>query len=157
MGKNKPNKRKAFRLAVLNTPDVKDGYCPGITALGKYKDRIICSDPANLGGSVDIDLWTTKKYPTENRWDYALGFKGEAFFIEVHSAHSSEVKTVLRKLAWLKHWLQTAAPEIDKITMRKKDPFYWIQSGNFQIPQSTPQYRAAIQAQLKPVKILALN
>ena len=146
-----------FRNAVLATPDIATCYKPGLTALGAYSNRVCVADTTKLHGSVDIDSCTTAKYPQANRWDYTFAYKEEVFFLEVHSANSSEVKTVLKKFQWLKDWLHRDAPEISKLKAKSKNPVIWIQSKNFQIPKNTPQYLAAIQAGLLPKKKIELN
>jgi hypothetical protein len=146
-----------FKQAVESTPDVATGFRVGLTALGSYSSKVVVSETTHLQGSVDIDTFTTAKYPNSNRWDYAFAYKGEAFFVEVHSANSGQVRTVLRKLQWLKDWLHHNAPEINKMRAKKRVPFYWIQSKGFAIPKTSPQYRAAEGAGLKPISTLTLN
>jgi hypothetical protein len=146
-----------FKKAVGNTPDVTSGYKTGLSALGAYSVKVSVSDTKLLQGSIDIDMLTTAKYPNDNRWDYAFAYNGEVFFIEVHSANSSQVSTVLKKLQWLKDWLHQKAPEINKMKAKSKTPFYWIQSKDFAIPKNSPQYRAAQSSGLKPISKLILN
>ena len=157
MKNKKPKPAMTFKQAVEATPDIANGYKAGLTAMGAYSNRVSVSDTTILQGSVDIDSNTTAKYPNANRWDYALAYKSEVFFVEVHSANTGEVRTVLRKFQWLKDWLHRKAPEINNLKAKSRNPFVWIQSKNFQIPKNTPQYLAAINAGLLPIKILELN
>ncbi|TAK40761.1 MAG: hypothetical protein EPO28_09625 [Saprospiraceae bacterium] len=115
------------------------------------------ADQAKCGGSLDIDgcLAAQKMYPNDNRWDYALEYEAEVYFIEVHSAYTSQVSTVLKKLQWLKDWLKEHAPEIIKLRA-KKQPYYWIQSGKFGILPHASQYREAAQASILPISKLVL-
>ena len=145
-----------FKQAVEATPDVATGFRTGLNALGPYRSKITVSDTRLLQGSVDIDTCTATKYPNSNRWDYSFAYNGQVFFIEVHSANSSEVSTVLRKLKWLREWLNEKAPEINKQKAKSQTAFYWIQSKNFAIPKTSPQYRAAEAAGLKPIANLSL-
>jgi hypothetical protein len=115
------------------------------------------SDTSRLGGSLDIDANTARLYPNDNRWDYAFDYKSKVFFVEVHSANSGEVSVVIRKFNWLKNWLHSKAPEINKLKSTSPQPFYWVQSKNFQIPKNTPQYRAAVNAGLVPIPKLVLQ
>jgi hypothetical protein len=147
---------KSFKAAVEATPDVANCYQPGLRALGVHSSKITVASPALLNGSIDIDSCTVHLYPTENRWDYAFAYKGEVFFMEVHSAKSSEVRVMLKKLQWLKDWLQLKAPEINKIKSKSNEPFYWVQSKGANIPKGSPQYRAAINAGIKPVAKIVL-
>lgn len=154
MSKQVKNK---FKEAVKATPDVAEGYESGISALGLYSKKIVVRNTKLLQGSIDIDTLTVKKYPTSNRWDYAFAYDGEVLFVEVHSANSSEVKTVLRKFEWLKNWLNTKAPEINKLKRKTGAPYYWIQSKSFSIPKTSRQYRQIRLAGLIPISILNLD
>jgi hypothetical protein len=68
---------------------------PGMSAIKKNegKGRIHQGKGAVLG-SVAIDDDCLKAYPQAARWDYVVGVevekKAKAFFIEVHSAETSE-------------------------------------------------------------------
>jgi hypothetical protein len=145
---------KKIQQAVENTPDIKDCFKEGLSALGVYSQKI------NLGrscdGSVYLDKCVREKYPQENRWDYLIGYQGEAIFIAVHSAYTSEVKVVLKKLAWLKLWIQEQAPDLEKLKSTTH-PFIWIASGRFNILPNSPQYRQIIQMGLKPISELKLD
>lgn len=148
------SKKNRFQKAVEATTDVRNCYQAGLLALGIHTSKISVASPSFIEGSVDIDRCTTTKYPNSNRWDYMFAYNGKAYFVEVHSANTSEVKTVLNKLKWLKEWLSQNATEINKL--KAKNPFYWIQSKGFAIPKTSPQYRAASKAGLKPIAKLNL-
>ncbi len=125
----KPKKKKTFRQAVEITADVKSCFREGKQAiLSKEKDKVELTDSKKCGGSLFIDqcLINQKKYPNENRWDYAIDYDGQVYFFEVHTASSGEVSTVIKKLEWLKGWLNANAPEIK--SLKAKAPFYWVQS-----------------------------
>ena len=143
-----------FKQAVETTPDVANGYQTGLGALGQYRNKINAADTRLLDGSVDIDTCTTRKYPNANRWDYALAYGQKVYFVEVHSANTSEVSTVLRKLQWLKDWLISDAPEINK--MKAQQPYYWIMSNNNRILKGSSQARRIAEARLKPISCLDL-
>ncbi len=148
-------KRKTFKQAVDETSEIAIGFQDGLKALGKYSSKIIVSNTHDLHGSVDIDESTRLKYPQENRWDYTFAYKGQVYFVEVHSAKSIEVSVVKKKLQWLKNWLHTKAPELQKLQAPKA--FHWIQSGNFSILKGSPQFRAAAQIGLIPKSNLTLE
>lgn len=148
---------KTFQQAVTDTPDVTASFKAGLTAFGKYSNKIELSDTKQCNGSLDIDSAVTAKYPNDNRWDYALSYKSKVYFVEVHSANTGEVSTVLNKLRWLKDWLNTQAPEIDKLKVVDVTPYYWIQSGKFNILPNSPQFRRCVQEKLKPIPKLSLN
>lgn len=149
--------RMSFKEAVNATPDVKGYYCEGVSALGQYKNKIKVPNEMKLEGSLDIDTSTVKLYPNDCRWDYAICYDGEVFYIEVHSAKTDEVERMINKLRWIQSWLINKAPEINKLTTKTKEPYYWIQSSNFNIPSHTRQYKMIIQNKILPMPIWDYN
>lgn len=143
-----------FEEIIRQTPDVATGYMSGLGAL-KRSDRpkINVSDNRLLGGSVNIDGCTVGRYPEDNRWDYVFDYNDRFFFVEVHPANTSEVRVVLNKLAWLENWLRTQAPLLDK---RQAKTYHWIQSGRFDIPKSSREFRLVSEKGLKPKPRLQL-
>ncbi|MDI9366189.1 MAG: hypothetical protein QM541_14625 [Flavobacterium sp.] len=158
-GNIKKNKKKqTFKEAVEATTDVQHCFEQGKQAiLARDRDKVELHDPNKCGGSLFIDkcLINQKKYPNANRWDYAIDYNGEIFFFEVHTANSSEVSTVIKKLDWLKQWLNANAPKLN--LLRAKVPFYWIQSNGYHIPPNSAYERVAIQNGLKPISKLILK
>ena len=165
--KNKKNKKKKpnakpgqeienlFKTAVKNTPEVASGYCTGLRAMGNYAAKVQVADTKQITGSVDIDGTIKDKYPDGIRWDYVVGYRQYAHFVEVHSAETSEVKAVLAKLEWLKNWLKTQAPELAKIQSPVKS-FVWIPSGRMGSLPGSPQAMRLYQRGLKWVSMLWL-
>ncbi len=154
--KNNKIKPKTFKQAVEETEEIKNGYQNGLKALGNYSNKVELGDTKKCEGSVAIDDCTESLYPQENRWDYVFGYKGDAYFVEVHSAHTSEVSVVLKKLQWLKDWLNSKAPKIKKLQAKDK-AFIWIQTnGNHILPKSS-QNRLLAEKGLKPVSKLILD
>lgn len=156
MGKGK-KQAMSFRQAVEATPDIASGFKEGLKAMGDYSKKVSVANTSLIEGSVDIDSCTSKKYPSANRWDYAFSYHKEVFFVEVHTANTREVDTVLRKLQWLKDWLNNDAPEMNKLKASTLPPFYWIQSKGFAIPKTSSQYRRVISQGLKPINKLVLK
>lgn len=155
--RNRVAKRKSFKEAVSDTPDVAHCYQSGLQALSKFfRAKIQATDTNKLGGSVDLDECVKHIYPNENRWDYILGYSGMAYFIEFHSANTGEVSVMLNKLSWLKNWLHTHAPEINKIKATQS-AFIWIQSNGNHILKNSSQERRIAQAGLRPVSKLILQ
>jgi len=146
----------SFKVAVQSTKDIAQAYESGLRALGKHSAKVQISDKSLCSGSVDIDSNVKSKYPQANRWDYAFCYNSEVYFIEVHSAYTNEVKTVKRKLQWLKDWLISAAPQMNTIKAKSKGPYFWIQSNGFHIPATAPQHREASQAGILPISKLIL-
>ena len=146
-----------FKQAVEATEEIATGFRSGLTAFGKYSNKVEVRDTTLIQGSVEIDECTKHLYPNDPRWDYAFAYNSEVYFVEVHSANSGEVRAVILKFQWLKQWLNEKAPEINRLKVKKRTPYYWIQSKNFQIPKNSPQYRNAIQAGLMPIPKLILS
>lgn len=134
----------SFKSAVQATPLLKDAYKEGLQALGNYSNKVTPSDTKKCEGSVDIDsalrdvvINSRKVYAEDCRWDYAIGYDGKIYFIEVHSAETSQVTQVLKKHRWLKDFLVAQAPELNKEDKR----FYWIASGRNHILKHSVQKR----------------
>lgn len=153
----KAEKPLTFKEAVESTEEVNKCYQSGLKALGKYSVKVALQDTTKCEGSIDIDEGVTQKYPNDNRWDYAFSYKSEVFFVEVHSANTGEVSVVLKKLQWLKDWLVRSAPEINKMKAKNQTPFFWVQSGNFNIPNNSAQFRIAATKGIKPIPKLILS
>ncbi|HEY5328188.1 MAG TPA: hypothetical protein VIJ27_14390 [Mucilaginibacter sp.] len=143
-----------FIAAVDATPDIKNCYQSGLKAMGSYSTKISLSNTSSCNGSVDIDECVKSEYPNANRWDYCFGYNNKAYFVEVHSANTSEVSTMLNKLQWLKDWLNSSAPELNKI--KANPPYYWVMSGKYDILPNSPQAKRIAQAGLKPISKLSL-
>jgi len=86
-----------------------------------------------------------KDYEGQPLWDYVVGLAGNpadrVWFIEVHPAASSHVKTVLKKLEWLRNWLDQHACCLNALERR----FLWVSSSRVDIPQHAPQRRLLAQ------------
>lgn len=125
-----------FRLAVESTSQISDGYLTGLRALGNNSTKITVDNSRLLNGSVDIDSCVKDIYPEDNRWDYAIGYDNAAYFIEIHPAETSAVSTMIAKVAWLKQWLKTEAPLLDKIKS-SQNTFQWVPSGRNAIAKNS--------------------
>lgn len=132
------SRENVFQAAVLATPDVASGYCKGLQAMKGNSSMLRVSDNRCLMGSVDIDDSTKNLYPHDARWDYAVGYKDKAYFVEVHPANTSNVVEMLHKVNWLETWLKEKATELANI---REGNFYWVPSGRVAILKSSPQYR----------------
>jgi len=151
-------KRKSFKEAVKNTSDVSCCYMEGKKAiLNSERNKVELADDTRCGGSLFIDkcLADQKKYPNDNRWDYAIDYCGEVYFVEVHTASDGEVSNVIKKLEWLKSWLQNSASEIN--LLKASAPYFWIQSNGYHISKNSTWERRAIQKGIKPVSKLTLK
>lgn len=143
-----------FQAAVKATSDIENSYMPGLKALGGNSNKI--SLGGTCDGSVDIDSSVAAKYPHSNRWDYCLSYKEQVFFVEVHPASTSDVDTVLKKLDWLKNWLRTDAPEIDKLRASEQ-PWVWIMTKAYSILPGSKQAKRMAMSGVKLTSRLVLK
>jgi hypothetical protein len=146
--------RLAYKDAIAAIAEIENCYHPGLKALGSYSAKIKVSEPRALNGSLFLEECLKNKYAGQNLWDYCLGYKNQAYFIEVHPAQTSEVETMLKKLNWLKNWLQTQAKPLNQI--KAKNAFIWIASGKFGILSGSQQFRRIVEAGIKPQRELTL-
>lgn len=102
---------------------------------GVYRARITAKDPRLFNGSLDIDKAKAQAEPTANRWDYAIEYNAEVFFVEVHSGTTSDVSIILKKLEWLEQWLKNEAKAIDMLKTKRATPYFWIHTGACKILQ----------------------
>lgn len=138
----------SFTTAVEQTSLLKDHLEKGLKALGSDSSRIKSTDFRKCEGSVDIDKALERIYPTENRWDYAIGYDGTTYFIEVHPADTSEVSTIEKKLQWLKDFLRDEAPELNK----EKRQFHWLATSGVHILSGSSQERKLAQLGIKKIQ-----
>ncbi len=107
-----------FQQAVKACPALK--LQNGLEALGGNRKKISTKDPKNthaITGSVNIEECTKPSCHNANHWDYAVGYRRhdgyeKTYFIDVHSAQTSEIKTVVKKAEFLKAWATQNAPDL---------------------------------------------
>lgn len=118
----------SFAAAVKSTLAINTAYQPGIQALEPTdKKRLAAADRAT--GSVALDEAVKDRYPNAHRWDYGIGLptagKSErVLWLEVHHAASGETDRVIKKLQWLKEWLRSEAPDLNRMPAT----FLWLLS-----------------------------
>lgn len=143
---NTVQKTDVFKDAVEKTADLRGGFRKGLQALKGNSTKVATGNPGKLSGSVDIDECTKHIYPNDARWDYAIGYDNEAWFLEVHPANTSNVKEMVKKVQWLEKWL--LGPGRKLCAIRKDKVHYWIPSGKVCILKTSPQYRSLAQHNL---------
>ena len=152
-----------FKEAVETAPTPVNGaYRTGKQALPeKDRRRVKCADPRRLTGSIDLDsaLQKVPSHAEKPRWDYGLGYspadgKEQAIWVEVHTATTGEVSAVLKKLQWLRDWLNSEAPELRRLTDFASDNcrFVWIATSSVKISPNTPQARRLRKSGLPSVQ-----
>jgi len=147
-----------FKQAVAATQALEDAYRPGLGALRSAdRHRIECANTRRLSGSVNLDEALAGTRPNDPRWDYGIGVRQggrpeRVVWAEVHPAATSNVKEVLRKLAWLKEWLGDSAPQLQRMPAE----FVWIASGGVAIPRHAPQFRRLAMSAIRFTRHLRL-
>jgi len=164
MTKSKPRKRKpkaTFANAVTAAPQpVAAALRGGKQALSKaHRAQVVCEDEKRWTGSIELDeaLRQESGHASASRWDYGLGYQDpagqeSAVWVEVHSAETGEVSTVLKKLRWLKDYLQGTCPGLWSLTLATPEAlrFVWVASGRYAIPTNSPKMRELRTAGLDP-------
>lgn len=149
----------SFRKAIENTPDVQHGYREGLQAIVKaYKRAVMVKDARRLDGSLNIDEETKMLYPNESRWDYAVGYDGKVYYVEVHPANTSNVEEVIKKKLWLDKWLKEKAPSMS--ALKAGSPKYqWAatEAGVHVSPQSKYARRLSQRGIEKPKRPVVLG
>lgn len=124
-GSSRSGNKLTFRAAVLAVPVIAGAFREGVQALTR-EHRQGLKNAQIATGSIDLDAALQAAYPNDHRWDYGIGLPQDArtekvLWLEVHHAASGETERVINKLKALKAWLQSSAPELDR--MPKK--FVW--------------------------------
>ncbi|MBR5715613.1 MAG: hypothetical protein IKX59_03440 [Bacteroidales bacterium] len=128
-----------FEKTVVTIPDIANGYCKGLGALGADSSYVSVKYTRLIDGSVDIDSCTKELYPASNRWDYVVSYDGRAYYFEVHPATEGEVKMMEAKLKWLKGWLKQNAQPLDEYPSGTPQ-FTWVHSGKCGLAKGSKEY-----------------
>ena len=149
------NEKTTFEDVVMSIPTIANAYKDGLQALeGKDASKIKPKNPRNLSGSVYLDKCLERTNPHDARWDYVLGYKEKAYFVEIHPANTSNVDEVVKKKKWLEQWLDVNAKALR--TMMVGPNYYWVASGKIAILPNSPQSRRIAKNKLVLCKELKL-
>lgn len=141
-----------FKDAVGATAHLEHAWKAGVKAL-RARDRrhIQPESPALLRGSVDVDTAMQPVEPQANRWDYAIACQHSnrdaevVYWVELHSAETSEVDVVIRKADWLLGWLDAAGRKLGAF---ERD-IVWVSSGATRFTLNAPQRKRLAEAGLR--------
>lgn len=129
-----------FKSIVQAIPAIAGAYREGLQALeSKDAGKVKPQNQRKLSGSVYLDKCLKTTNPHDARWDYVIGYREKAYFVEVHPANTSNVDEVVKKKKWLDVWLKTNA--LDLKAMMAGTSYYWIASGKVAILPNSPQAR----------------
>lgn len=90
-------KENPFQKAVTDCAEIADALKPELSAMGGYSTLVKIENTRLIDGSVDIDNAVKKLYPNDSRWDYVIGYNGNAYFIEIHPADTKNVDEMIKK------------------------------------------------------------
>lgn len=145
-----------FKSIVQAIPAIAGAYREGLRALeSKDAGKVKPQNPRKLSGSVYLDKCLKTTNPHDARWDYVIGYREKAYFVEVHPANTSNVDEVVKKKKWLEVWLKTNA--LDLKAMMAGMSYYWIASGKVAILPNSPQARKIAKNKLVLCKELNLD
>lgn len=145
-----------FKSIVQAIPAIAGAYREGLQALeSKDAGKVKPQNPRKLSGSVYLDKCLKTTNPHDARWDYVIGYREKAYFVEVHPANTSNVDEVVKKKKWLEVWLKTNA--LDLKAMMARTGYYWIASGKVAILPNSPQARKIAKNKLVLCKELNLD
>lgn len=145
-----------FKSIVQAIPAIAGAYREGLQALeNKDAGKVKPQNPRKLSGSVYLDKCLKTTNPHDARWDYVIGYREKAYFVEVHPANTSNVDEVVKKKKWLEVWLKTNA--LDLKAMMAGTSYYWIASGKVAILPNSPQARKIAKNKLVLCKELNLD
>lgn len=145
-----------FKSIVQAIPAIAGAYREGLQALeSKDAGKVKPQNPRKLSGSVYLDKCLKTTNPHDARWDYVIGYREKAYFVEVHPANTSNVDEVVKKKKWLDVWLKTNA--LDLKAMMSGTGYYWIASGKVAILPNSPQARKIAKNKLVLCKELNLD
>ena len=145
-----------FKSIVQAVHAIAGAYREGLQALeSKDAGKVKPQNPRKLSGSVYLDKCLKTTNPHDARWDYVIGYREKAYFVEVHPANTSNVDEVVKKKKWLDVWLKTNA--LDLKAMMAGTSYYWIASGKVAILPNSPQARKIAKNKLVLCKELNLD
>lgn len=145
-----------FKSIVQAIPAIAGAYREGLQALeSKDAGKVKPQNPRKLSGCVYLDKCLKTTNPHDARWDYVIGYREKAYFVEVHPANTSNVDEVVKKKKWLDVWLKTNA--LDLKAMMAGTSYYWIASGKVAILPNSPQARKIAKNKLVLCKELNLD
>ena len=81
-----------------------------------------------------------------------------AIWIEPHPATTGEVDRFLKRVEWLKKWLQNNAKDLWELTHRSKDPYRWLATKDVHIIKNSSEYIKLKQAGISsPREVIELG
>lgn len=147
-----------FKQLIQGIHTINTCFRNELQALGNNSSKIQPADTRKCEGSIGMDSCLAKTNPNDSRWDYAVGYDQKIYYIEIHPASTSEVDTVIKKLFWLKTWLNEDGLPVKSAFDDKSATYHWIASGKIAILKNSLYARRLAQSGLNiPKKQLTLQ
>lgn len=137
-----------FKRVVQGIDVINKCFRGGLQALGSNSTKVRPTNTRNCNGSIDIDSCLANANPNDSRWDYIVGYGQKVYYIEIHPASTSEVGTVIKKLNWLKNWLNQDGRPIKTVFDQQHTAYHWIASGRITILKNSVYARRLAQSGL---------
>jgi len=141
-----------FKTAVEKSDHLSNAFRQGLQALRKRDRRHIkAEDTRRITGSVDVDSAYATVDPQASRWDFGVAYQHTnrndevVYWVETHTASSSEIETVLQKAAWLQQWFQAKG----KYLARFEKDMVWVSSGSTRLTLSDPKRKRMAELGLR--------
>lgn len=120
----------SFEKTVKSVPAIAPSLRNGLQAMGANSRLVRPTDPRGCEGSIDLDDCYSKLQPQASRWDYAIGYKGKSYFVEVHPANG-QVTEIIAKCTWLRSWLKEEGAPLAQI--HGDGAFHWLSTAGVNI------------------------
>lgn len=129
-----------FKKTVKQHQETQSCYNSGLQAMGGYSKKINATNTRLIDGSVFLEECLASSYPQANLWDYMVSYNSKIYFIEVHPAETKNISEMIKKLKWLKGWLNNSGVQFMRMTS-KNHPYRWVASGRVNITKNSSQRR----------------
>lgn len=130
-----------FPEAVEACPPMRLHLRNGLGALESNRARVTIKDTRKISGSVNIETAQRRASAQNHTWDYGIGVRDLpddlVVWLEVHSANSLHVQSVIDKLDSLLEFLQRHAPHFNEMPQF----FVWLATRGVYIAPNSKERR----------------
>lgn len=129
-----------FKKTVEQHSETHSCYKRGLKAMGGYSQKIKTTNPRLINGSVFLEECLANNYHHANFWDYMVSYNSKIYFVEVHPAETGNISEMIKKVKWLKDWLNNSGVQF-KHMKSNNYPYRWVASGRVNIVKNSSQGR----------------
>lgn len=131
-----------FPRAVAACPRLSGHFSRGLGALRRLdRGRVTMTNTRLINASVNVEDAQREAGGQDPTWDYGIGISAPgddvAIWVEVHSADSHHVQSVLNKLDALLKFLKKEAPDLNSLPGR----YVWLATGRVHIAPDSRERR----------------